>query len=299
MVTRRWFNISLAGALIAAVSPEWGNAMPANAKWKIDTHAHIFTQGLKLAPVHRYLPDYDAPLETYLSLLRKFSFTNGVLIQPSFLGTDNSYLMAALKAHPNLLRGIAVIDPTRDAEKLEEMSEEGCVGIRLNLFGFPDPELTAPAWKRVLAKIRNLDWQVEIHAEARRLPEIINPLLDAGVKVAVDHFGRPSSKLGVDDPGFQYLLSAAESRRVWIAISGAYRNGAGGRGEQIALEAIPMLKKSFGLDRMIWGSDWPFTQFEKSENYETAYQFLLKMLPAEQERRVVLGDTPAKLFKFI
>ena len=35
----------------------------------------------------------------------------GVLVQPSFLGTDNSYLIEGIAAAGGRLRGIAVIDP--------------------------------------------------------------------------------------------------------------------------------------------------------------------------------------------
>ena len=91
---------------------------------------------------------------------------------------------------------------------------------------------------------------------------ILQPLLEAQVNVVVDHFGRPDPALGVDDPGFAALLAAGRSRRVWVKISGAYRNGANGRGEAIAQAAMPRLKDALGLDRLVWGSDWPHTQFE-------------------------------------
>ena len=86
----------------------------------IDTHAHVFHRELKLAPGRRYAPDYDAPLSLYLEQLDHNGMTNGVLVQPSFLGTDNSYLVDCLKQTNGRLRGIAVVDPTVSADELRD-----------------------------------------------------------------------------------------------------------------------------------------------------------------------------------
>jgi predicted TIM-barrel fold metal-dependent hydrolase len=137
-----------------------------------------------------------------------------------------------------------------------------------------------------------------VHREARDLPQILPPLLNAGVNVVVDHFGRPDPTLGVNDPGFRFLLEAGASRRVWVKLSAAYRNGAAGAGGKVALTAIPLLRNAFGTERLMWGSDWPHTQFEKSIDYERARKMLDIWLPDPDERKVVLDDTPTSLFRF-
>lgn len=265
----------------------------------IDTHAHIFQRGLRLANVRRYAPDYDAPLSAYLDMLDTHGIARGVLVQPSFLGTDNSYLLAGLRASRGRLRGIAVVDADVPLADLREMDVAGVVGIRLNLVGTATaPDFSSIAWRRLLNRISELGWQVEVHREAGRLGPILRPLLDAGVNTVVDHFGRPDPTLGVDDPGFRFLLDAAASRRVWVKLSGAYRNGGHGRGEQIALDAIPLLRAAFGMERLVWGSDWPHTQFEKKVAYGQTRAALDTWLPDPKERRIVMVDTPEVLFRF-
>jgi predicted TIM-barrel fold metal-dependent hydrolase len=265
----------------------------------IDTHAHIFQRGLKLANVRRYAPDYDATLADYLGMLDRHGIARGVLVQPSFLGTDNSYLLSGLQSCAGRLRGIAVVDPDVPLAQLQGMDAAGVVGIRLNLVGGAAvPDFSSAQWRTLLQRVLDMGWQVEVHREAGRLPKILQPLLDAGVKVVVDHFGRPDPALGVDDPGFRFLLEAAASRRVWVKLSGAYRNGTNGRGQQVALDAIPLLRAAFGLDRLVWGSDWPHTQFEKNIEYGQAHRALDTWLADPEERRIVLVDTPEKLFRF-
>ena len=87
----------------------------------IDSHAHVFLRGLQLAPNRRYAPDYDAPLERYLAELDANGVTHGVLVQPSFLGTDNSYLVECLGRAGGRLRGVAVVDPATAPEALDAL----------------------------------------------------------------------------------------------------------------------------------------------------------------------------------
>ncbi|OCS50013.1 amidohydrolase family protein [Ralstonia pickettii] len=305
MPTRRAFNTGLLAMLgstalagcAATGSSDVSRGGPARIT-AIDTHAHVFERGLQLADARRYAPTYDAPLPAYLAQLDAHGVSHGVLVQPSFLGVDNSYLLAALKQAPQRLRGVAVIDPAAPETLLTQMNAEGIVGIRLNLIGAADPQLKSPVWQAALARLHALGWHVELHVEARRLPALLQPLLEAQVSVVVDHFGRPDPALGVDDPGFAALLAAGRSRRVWVKISGAYRNGANGRGEAIALAAMPRLKDALGLDRLVWGSDWPHTQFESQIDYDKMWAFAGVLLPSAADRKQVLVDTPAQLFRF-
>jgi len=306
MPTRRAFNTGLLAMLgstaLVGCAATGSSDVSRGASVRItaiDTHAHVFERGLPLANARRYAPTYDAPLSSYLAQLDAHGVSHGVLIQPSFLGVDNSYLLAALKQAPQRLRGVAVIDPAAPETLLTQMNAEGIVGIRLNLIGAADPQLKSPVWQAALARLHALGWHVELHVEARRLPTLLQPLLEAQVNVVVDHFGRPDPALGVDDPGFAALLAAGRSRRVWVKISGAYRNGANGRGEAIAEAAMPRLKDALGLDRIVWGSDWPHTQFESQINYDKMWAFAGVLLPSAADRKQVLVDTPTQLFRFV
>ena len=187
----------------------------------IDCHAHVFLHNLPM-PDRRRAPDgYDATPEAYLRNLDTYGMTHGVLVQSSFLGLDNSFMLDVLRAHPSRLRGIAVVAPGVTAQRLDDMQQAGVVGIRLNLIGLPTPDFNSPGWRVLLEQIRQRNWQVEVHQVAAELRPVLEPLLAAGVNVVVDHFGRPSPALGVDDPGFQYLLSLGISRQVWVKLSAA------------------------------------------------------------------------------
>ncbi|MBR0690668.1 amidohydrolase family protein [Bradyrhizobium manausense] len=290
-LTRRQFGAGVASfAMATATTARSEAALPT-----IDTHAHVFHRGLKLAPGRRYAPDYDAPLSLYLEQLDRNGMTNGVLVQPSFLGTDNSYLVDCLKRTGGRLRGIAVVDPVIPAGELGELDRAGVAGIRLNLVGQPLPDLASSEWKGLLAGVKAMGWQVEIQRNAADLAVLVPQLLDHGITVVLDHYALPDPKLGVTDPGFQSVLKLGASRNVWVKVSAPYRNGPAG--ENFARGAYPLLRSAYGSDRLLWGSDWPHTQFEATQTYAKSRQFLDTLIVDKSERAQVLAS-PRPLFRF-
>jgi predicted TIM-barrel fold metal-dependent hydrolase len=304
--TRRGFLGVVGAATLTALLPGISRGMGSTTEsgprpariTAIDTHAHIFRRGLKLASVRRYVPDYDAELTNYLSALDANGISHGVLVQPSFLGTDNSFLLDALQRQPERIRGIAVVEPNISKPELVKLDNAGFVGIRLNLVGLPIPDFRSNGWPSLLRIVADLGWQVELHRAASDLPPVVEALLKTGVNVMIDHFGLPDKNLGVNDPGFRALIRTASSRRVWIKLSGMYRTAPGNAAETMTRAAVPLLKETFGLERMVWGSDWPHTNFEKTINYPATRAHLDMWLPDAAERKIVLVDTPAKLFRF-
>ena len=175
----------------------------------IDAHAHVFHRELRLAVGRRYTPGYDAPLQSYLEKLDRNGLSHGVLVQPSFLGTDNAYLLDCLQQAPRRLRGVAVVDPAASHDELVRLAEAGVVGIRLNLLGQPIPDLGGSDWRRLLEHVASLGWHVEVQLDASGLAAIVPGLLDIGIPVVVDHFGLPDPVEGACGQGFDGSWSLA------------------------------------------------------------------------------------------
>ncbi|WP_024828550.1 amidohydrolase family protein [Methylobacterium radiotolerans] len=301
MNRRRFCRTLLAGGVTLALPARGRAAGPGSAGdgvAAVDTHAHVFTRSLTLTGDRRYAPDYDASIADYRAMLDRNGMARGVLIQPSFLGTDNGYMVSALRSAPERLRGIAVLAPEAETAALRDLAGQGVVGLRLNLIGRPDPDFAGAVWRAHLARVADLGWQIEVQAEARRLARLLPPLVEAGVPVVVDHFGRIDPALGIADPGFADLLGFGRGGRVWVKLSGAYRIGSGEAGRQTALQAAERLRGAFGARRLLWGSDWPHTQFETQASPAEARRDLDAWVPDPAERRIVLAETPAELFRF-
>jgi len=262
--------------------------------FRLDSHAHVFRRDLPLTPGFRHAPERDALLPELLSLFDASGITHGVLTAPSFLGTDNSFLLAALAAAPDRLRGTVTVDPTFDRAKLEALARQGVIGIRFNMLRTPDMhDLRSAPWQRVLADVAALDWHVEIYVEGPRLPALLEPSLAAGARVVVDHFGSPDPTLGVNCPGFRMLLDAVRKSRTFVKLSAPYRLG----GADPRPYAKALLDAGGG-GQLVWASDWPWTQNDKGLTYPRVLDWLEDWVPDAAARARILGDTPRALFGF-
>lgn len=257
----------------------------------VDSHAHVFRSDLRFAEGRRHSPDFDALLVDYLGLLDANGISHALLVQPSFLGTDNTFLLAALDACPDRLRGVAVIDPSFTEAELRGFARRGVRGIRLNLIGAAIPDLGGDAWTALLEHVRLLDWHVEVHIELASLPSVGQAVIDSGCRLVVDHFGRP----GADDTAsWAWLMSAARTGHVWVKLSAAYRNWPLSSPEK-AVAAAAELLDAFGPERLLWGSDWPHTQHREVASFPSTLAALHAWVPDDVVRHIILADTPRRL----
>ncbi|MFH6598263.1 amidohydrolase [Ectopseudomonas khazarica] len=262
----------------------------------IDTHAHIFRRDLPMVAGRRYSPDYDATVEQYLAHLDACGLSHGVLIQPSFLGTDNHYMVAALQCFPERLRGVAVVDAQISDGELDDLAAAGVVGIRLNLIGKLLEDYTGPAWSGLFRRLARRGWQVEIQRGFADLALVVPAILESGVTVVIDHFGLPAASVQLDDPQHAPFFDLLGQAPVWIKLSAAYRSQSD-LARARAIEAR-LREACGGVGRFLWGSDWPNTQFESQTRYDEQFALLEALLPDPEERRRVLVDNPATLFGF-
>lgn len=271
----------------------WSSGPVALAEHRaVDTHAHVFWAHSPRIADARYQPGYEATVADYLAQLDVHDIAHGILVQPSFLGTGNSCLLRSLTAGRGRLSGIAVIDPGMGARSLYDMAMRGVRGIRLNLIGRPVPDLVGSEWREMLMLIRDMGWVVTVQAIADQWPRVLRYLLSLQITVVVDHMGRPAMEDPFDCPGFQAILHGLGTGRVWVKLSAPYRFGF-----QRAARAAAILLEQAGPERLLWGSDWPWTQHElDGHSYEDCRAWLTSWVPDAETRRRILCETPRILF---
>jgi predicted TIM-barrel fold metal-dependent hydrolase len=258
----------------------------------VDTHAHVFLRSLPMAADRRYTPSADCPTELYMSVLADHDVGYGVLVQPSFLGTDNSYMVRALEQHPDRLRGIAVVDPSVSDQELEQMDLAGVTGIRFNMIGRDVATLAAPDMVSLLRRVGALGWQVEVQARGAEIPRVFAALEVFDGPVVIDHFGLPDPGMGIRDQGFRAILAEGPGGRTFVKMSAGYRS----RGLDVASFAGALLAV-LGPKRLLWGSDWPFTQFEQDSSFQRMVNELIRWVPDKQTRDA-LDQTALGLFNY-
>lgn len=262
----------------------------------IDTHAHIFRQDLPMVANRRYSPHYDALVEQYLAHLDAHGLSHGVLIQPSFLGTDNGFMVEALRLYPERLRGVAVVDVAITDAELDALAAAGVVGIRLNLIGKELQDYSGAAWSALFERLARRGWQVEIQRGIDDLAQIVPAIVASGVNLVIDHFGLPAGGIDAHNPDHQAFLQLLGDSRVWLKVSAAYRSNTDP--VQCAAVLAQVRAAAGGIERFLWGSDWPNTQFEDRTDYAEQFELIEALLPDAVERHQVLVANPARLFGF-
>ncbi len=228
----------------------------------IDTHAHVFDRTCIFVEGRRYTPGYEASVARYVEVLKQADMRYGVLVQPSFLGTDNSYLLAGLRRYPDRLRGVVVVAPDVAEAELETMDAIGVRGIRYNLVGHDPALVSQPEYRALTRRVAALGWLVEVQVSGGCLPAVLDTLTADADTIVVDHFGRPGQADPEANPGFRRLMEFGPGGPVWVKLSAPYRLD----GTDPAPYAAAFLNR-LGAERLLWGSDWPWTQNEVATSY--------------------------------
>ncbi|WP_151639153.1 amidohydrolase family protein [Noviherbaspirillum aerium] len=260
----------------------------------IDTHAHIFSAAGPFMPGARYCPNYDAKIEDWLALWPPAGVTHGVLVQPSFLGTDNSLLLGALEQRPELLRGVIVIDSSVGKAQLQQWNRTGARGVRLNLIGIGDLSVFGgPQWSKIFRWMVELGWHLEVQCEGERLAALLSVLPDIPLALVIDHFGLPDPHAAGYCPGILALFQETRRRKVFVKLSAPYRLRGVNPGKYAELYL-----KELGPEFLLWGTDWPWTNHESGRSYTECQGMLRTWIPSPDSEDMVLGGAPRALYRF-
>lgn len=256
----------------------------------VDTHFHVFAASLGIANA-RYVPHYEARLHDWMEQARRVGVTKGVLVQPSFLGADNSCMLNELLTRPDELRGVAVVQADIDATQLRSLHDGGVRGIRLNLAGrsheIPEWSGARQLWDQLAA----LGWHLELHTDQGGLPRVLEQL-PFSIPLVIDHMGKPANSEAADPTVLALLRRARQSRpgSTHVKLSGAYRL----EGLDAATLARLWLEE-LGVASLLWGSDWPCTNHEERADYADLFSSLARWLPADSIG-AILSDNPERVY---
>jgi len=267
----------------------------------VDSHCHVFdTARFPYSPDALYRPPpHEAGTAAELAAVHDaHGISHALLVNPtSGYGYDNRCMQAALRASHGRFKGIARVRPDVDDDTLAALDVDGVIGVRIDLVGDGPVAAAHPAVPRLLARVRERGWQVHVQCEKDQLVAAA-PILRAGrVPLVIDHIGRPDAAAGLAQPGFQAVLALGGDGHA-IKLSGPFRFAPGPGPYAAADLYVAAAIDAFGVDRCVWGSDWPFLRPASRMDYGPVLSLLARWLPDERDRRRVLWDTPARLFGF-
>lgn len=256
----------------------------------VDCHVHVFKRDMPLVGNPRHKPAYSFTGEDLVATLDRHGVPLAVIAAASPWGSYNDYIVETLRRFPRL-RGTVILQPTVERAILEGMKRDGVVGVRLPFISMAQvPDVTSPDYKRFLYRLADLDWHVHPHIEGEKLPQLLPGLEASGVKIVLDHIGRPDPAGGVESDGFRRMLASVDTGRTWVKLSAAYRQS------PAAADWARDLVKRAGPERLVWASDCPFVGEEKNVTYQETIDWLRACVPDAAARRKIACDTPLRLY---
>jgi predicted TIM-barrel fold metal-dependent hydrolase len=239
-----------------------------------DCHAHVYERVYTAVAQPRYIPDRPAPGAAWIAHQEANGVAGGVIVQISFLGTDNSEMLKALRAlGAERFRGIAVLDFDCGVEQMQALKEEGVRGVRWNLVkGAALPDLSDPQIRAFLKRLNQAGLHLQIQLEGDRLGAYLRKLAPLTDRIVIDHFGIPTEPLPSQDPWIAVLKELAPTSDLFVKFSGPYRSCV-----DVAPHAEAILQE-LGPGRVVWGSDWPWTRYEDRHSYADCVAWMGKWL---------------------
>jgi predicted TIM-barrel fold metal-dependent hydrolase len=266
----------------------------------VDCHVHVFDPArFPYASDTPYAPagqELGTPARL-AQLLDWHGVRHAVLVGPnSGYGEDNRCLLDTLATAEGRYRGMAVVSEDISRAELATLRAAGVVGVTLNaaqlgLDHYADvgPMLAHLAALGMIADVQVVDDQLVALA----------PLLErSGVRVHIDHCGRPDPGAGIDAAGFRELLRWGEAGRAVVKLSGCVKVSREPYPHADLQPFVRALLETFGPDRCVWASDWPFLRLPERVDYGPLLALLARQVLDEPDRRRILWDTPCREYGF-
>ena len=267
----------------------------------VDAHAHVFGgPEFPFSPHTLYHPhpsQMGTP-EKFLAVLAAHGRTHGLLVGAGPYEYDNRVMLKAIAESNGHFKGVGIVRATASEAELAKLKEQGVVGIRMNLMGHGMRPLLEEGADRLLQHLKALDMYLQLHFQKDELIDAAPILVKSGVKVMIDHFGRPDIKAGVKSKGYQTVLEFGRNGQGVVKISGPFRSSVQGYPYTDTDPFVAAAIEAYTLDRCVWGSDWPFVRMDERMDYGPPATCLPRWLPDVKDQQKILWDTPARLFGF-
>ncbi|MDR2042604.1 MAG: amidohydrolase [Tannerella sp.] len=288
----------------------------------IDAHAHLWLRqdtqvngleirsldngrSLFMGEVRQMLPpfilDGRNTAEILLSNMDYAQVSAAVITQEYIDGQQNDYLQEVQRNHPGRFLCCGLVDARRPgyADQAVELAANGFRGIKLpaERLILPDRRvyLTGNEMMRMFKYMEANDLFLSIDlapgkTQVGEMEEIIAEC--PRLRIAVGHFGM------VTRPGWQEQISLARHPNVRIESGGItwlfndeFYPFTG------AIWAIREAASLVGMEKLMWGSDYPRTI--TAITYRMSYDFVLKSkLLTEEEKRRFLGENARQFYPF-
>lgn len=290
----------------------------------IDSHLHVWgdENEVDVYPYQQEPPTNIkniASVDTLIQLMNDNNIDGSLIVQPINYKNDHSYVMNAIKKYPNQLKGMMLYDPlyntnVNDAiERLNDLVLQGFVGVRFNPYLFQ--QINENQWE-LMSKPNSISLRIYQRCGELNIP--VGIMCFKGLKyhyndiiqlseispktiMIIDHFGftslSQSNDNEDDDKQFQQLLSLAKYPNVIIKISALFRlhdTDTTNYNNVYKHRFMPLLE-SFGSERLMYGSDFPFVMVDTEQKYQI-HHIIESWIANDVDKANIMGGTAERIF---
>ena len=303
-----------AGAVAASVmTSNWPIVQLASAAEStdeyIDAHVHVWTDDLQQYPLaagysRESMQPSTFPPRVLFEHCRPVGVSRIVLIQMSYYGFDNRYILDAIRDHPGVFTGVAVVNPQhRDlAAHMTSLAARGVTGFRLHPEksdqSFYEKWLRSEGLQSMFRLGRQTGQAMCFLVDPNALPQIDRMCRQfPDTTVVIDHMARIGMQGQIMQRDVDNLLRCARHKRVYVKVSAFYALGKKTPPYTDLGDLIRRLRDTYGAERLMWASDCPF-QVAPGHSYRDSLELVKSRLEflTPHDRNWMLRRTAEEVF---
>lgn len=292
-------------ASAAIIRPDAVMAQQPNDRGCIDAHVHVWTPDTKAYPLD---DRYDVSAMQPASFTPKQLFAHAepagvdriVLIQMSFYGYDNSYMLDVIAEHPGRFSGVAVIDPEDSPmQTMKSLRPQGVRGFRI-VSGKQDASqwLAGEAMKKMWTAAADESMAICPLINPEYLPSV-DMMCEQYPKttVVIDHFARIGIDGKIRQADVDALCRLARHENTYVKTSAFYALGKKAAPYTDLGGMIHKLAHAFGSNRLMWATDCPY-QVQGEHTYQDSIELIRSKISSlsQHDRDWILRKTAEKVF---
>ena len=272
----------------------------------VDAHVHVWTDDYVQFPFASGHEPADAKPTTFhaediLGHANACGVDRVVLVQMSFYGDDNNYMLKVMADHPGVFGGIGVVDPTKQApdQHMQSLAAQGVYGFRVAARDQPlKTWCDGEGFERMFAiaatdrlAICPLIGPAGLPALRRRCEQFPD------TPVIIDHLGLVGGNGSIDEADTAALCAMATCEQLMLKVSAFYALGEGKAPYNDLGDLIKRVVDAFGPQRLMWASDAPY-QVQPPHEYRPSVDLIAQGLDflSAGDREQILSTTAGEFF---
>jgi L-fucono-1,5-lactonase len=274
---------------------------------RIDSHQHFWK--LSRGDYSWMTPEMEVLHRDYLPAdlkpsMERHQIEKTVLVQAAPTVAETEFILGLAQKHDFIAGVVGWLDmEDKNFPVLFERysHKQKLIGMRPMLESLPEDDwILHPRVLDSLRIVAQFDFPFDFLVQPRHLLHVVKALEKVpGLRAVVDHIAKPEIKSKKMEPWKTLLREVAAHRNVYCKLSGMItETGRNSWTSDVLRPYIEHVIECFGIDRVMYGSDWPVCLLAGSyDQVISALEIVLKPRLDTPSGQAVFGGNAARFYK--